>query len=145
LGECPECREAKRRDVIVAGEKVEHFTGKGKDLGALANDIVSYLESEGFTVQSSPQSSQGQVIQAKKGGFLRGVIDADRALTIMISGDPNDFTVRIGVGKWLEHLAVAAVETLLISDLFLLVDVGEMAWNIEVEDKIVRRIKELVG
>jgi hypothetical protein len=53
--------------------------------------------------------------------------------------------VRVGVGKWLEHLAVAAVETLLISDLFLLVDVGEMAWNIEVEDKIVRRIKELVG
>jgi hypothetical protein len=129
----------------MTGGKVEHFTGKNTDLGALAKEIVSYLEGEGFSVQSSPESAQGQVIQAKKGGFLRGVIDADRALTIMISGDPNDFTVRVGVGKWLEHLAVAAVETLLISDLFLLVDVGEMAWNIEVEDKIVRRIKELVG
>ena len=32
-----------------------------------------------------------------------------RALTILISGDPNDFTVRTGIGKWLEHLGVAAL------------------------------------
>jgi hypothetical protein len=73
------------------------------------------------------------------------VIAADRAMTIMISGSPQDFTVRIGIGKWLEHLAVTAVETLLISDLFLVVDVAEMAWNIEIEDKLVKDIKSFVG
>jgi hypothetical protein len=129
----------------MVAEKVEHFQGKNADFDSLQSEIESYLKGEGFTVQSAPPSAQGRVIQAKKGGFLRGVIDADRAFTIMIAGDPNDFTVRLGVGKWLEHLGVAAVETLLVSDLFLLVDVGEMAWNIEVEDKIAKKIRELVG
>lgn len=127
------------------GEKVKQFQDKGTDLGALQANIQSYLESDGFKVQTSPSSPHGTVIQAKKGGFLRGVVDADRALSIMISGDPNDFTVRIGVGKWAEHLAVAAVETLLISELFLVVDVAESAWNIEIEDKLVHSIESFIG
>jgi hypothetical protein len=129
----------------VIGEKVQHFQGKGTDLGQLQSKIVSYLESEKFTVQTSPESANGTVIQAKKGGFLDKAIDADRALSILISGDPNDFTVRIGIGKWLQHLGVAAVETLLLSDLFLVVDVGETAWNFEIEDKLAKQIESLVG
>jgi hypothetical protein len=62
-----------------------------------------------------------------------------------VSGNPNDFTVRIGIGKWLQHLGVAAVETLLISELFLPVDVAETAWNLEIEDKLGKQIKELVS
>jgi hypothetical protein len=127
------------------GEKVERFQGKGTDLSDLQGKIESYLESEGFTVQSSAPSAQGMVIQAKKGGFLSGVIAADRALSILISGAPDDFTVRIGIGKWLEHLAVAALETLLLSDLFLVVDVAEMAWNFEIENKFAKQIESLVG
>ena len=127
------------------GEKTLHFEGKGTNLGELQQKIDSYLQSDGFTVQTSAPSDQGTVLQAKKGGFLRGIVDADRALSILISGNPNDFTVRIGVGKWVEHLAVAAVETLLISDLFLLVDIGETAWNLEVEDKLVKEVQSVVG
>jgi len=49
------------------------------------------------------------------------------------------------VGKWLERLGVAAVETLLLSDLFLVVDVAEMAWNVEIEDKLAKKIASMVG
>ena len=107
------------------GDKVERFQGKGKDPSAVQTHIEEYLKSDGFTVQTSAPSAQGVVIQAKKGGFLRGVVDADRAMTITIAGSPDDFTVHIGIGKWLEHLGVAVIETLLISDLFLVVDVAE--------------------
>jgi hypothetical protein len=127
------------------GEKVQHFQGKGTDLSDLQAKIVSHLQSEGFTVQTSAPSPQGNVIQAKKGGFLDKVIAADRALSISVSGDPNDFTVKIGIGKWLEHLGVAAAETLLLSDLFLVVDVGETAWNLEIENKLAKEIESLVG
>ena len=127
------------------GEKIQHFQDKGTDLGDLQSKIASYLQGEGFTVQTSPKSTSGNVIQAKKGGFLDEVIDADRALSILVSGDPNDFTVRIGIGKWLQHLAVAAFETLLLSDLFLVVDVGETAWNFEIENKLAKQIESLVG
>jgi len=127
------------------GEKVQHFQGKGTDLSALQVKIVSYLQSEGFSVQTSAPSPHGTVIQAKKGGFLSGVIAADRALSILVSGDSSDFTVRIGIGKWLEHLGVAAIETLLLSALFLVVDVAEMAWNLEIENKLAKQIESFVG
>ena len=130
---------------MTLGDKSLHFQGKGTDLNVLQQRIEEYLKAEGFTVQSSAPSSQGLVLQAKKGGFLRGVVDADRALTIMLSGAPDDFTVRVGIGKWLEHLGVAAIETLLISDLFLVIDVADTAWNFEVEDKLVKQIESLVG
>jgi hypothetical protein len=127
------------------GDKELHFEGKGTDQSALQSHIEEYLKADKFTVQASNSSDQGVVLQAKKGGFLRGLVDADRALSIAITGSPADFRVRIGIGKWLEHLGVAAIETLLISDLFLVIDVAESAWNIEVEDKLVKDIKSFVG
>jgi hypothetical protein len=130
---------------MAIGDKTLHFQGKGTDLSALAQKIEEYLKSDGFSVQTSAPGTQGTLLQAKKGGFLRGVVDADRALSVLISGDPQDFTVRVGIGKWMEHLAVAAVETLLISDLFLVVDVAESAWNFEIEGKLVKQIESLVG
>jgi hypothetical protein len=129
----------------MVGEKVERFQGKSKDPSAVQSHIEEYLKNDGFTVTTSAPSGEGTAIQAKKGGFLRGVVDADRALTIVITGTADDFTVRIGIGKWLEHLGVAALETLALSDLFLVVDVAESAWNLEIEDKLVKDIKSFVG
>ena len=126
-------------------EKILHFKDKNADFSSLSSKISDYLKSDGFTVQSSPTSNQGTVLQAKKGKFLAGMIDADRAMTIYISGSPDDFTVRIGIGKWLEHLGIAMVETLLISDLFFVVDIAEMAWNLEIENKLVKEIESIVG
>ena len=127
------------------GDKEEHFQGKGTDLSALKSHIEEYLKTDGFEVQSSAPSEQGMVIQAKKGGILRGAVAADRALTITIAGSPADFTVRVGIGKWLEHLGVTAIETVLISALFLVVDVADIAWNVEIEDKLLKDIKSFVG
>jgi hypothetical protein len=127
------------------GEKIQHFQDKHTDLARLQGQIEDYLKSDGFKTQASPPSPHGTVIQAKKGGFLSAVIDADRALTILIDGEPDNFTIRTGVGKWLEHLAVAAVETLLLSELFLVVDVAETAWNVEIENKLAKKVAELIG
>ena len=127
------------------GDKSEHFEGKGTDLSALASHVEEYLKSEGFTVQTSPPSDQGTVIQAKKTGFLREVVAAERAFTITITGSSSDFTVRFGIGKWLQNLGVAALETLLVSELFLVVDVADSLWSLEVEDQIIADLKKFVG
>jgi len=127
------------------GDRQEHFQGKGTDLGALQSHVEEYLKNDGFKVKTSAPSDQGSVIQAKKGGFLAGVIDADRALTITVQGSPADFTVRVGVGKWLKDLEVAAIETLVLGDIFLVVDVAESAWNLEIEEKLIKDIRSFVG
>jgi hypothetical protein len=127
------------------GDRVEHFEGKGTDLNALQSHIEEYLKGDRFTVQTSAPSPQGTVIQARKGGFFAGFIDADRALTIAIQGSLTDFTVRVGIGKWIEHIATAAIETLLVSMLFLPVDVAETAWNAEIESKLIKDFKSFIG
>ena len=85
------------------------------------------------------------MIQAGKAGIPLDLITADRAFTILLSGQPNDFTVRIGIGKLVQNLAVAAAETLLVSWLFLAVDVLEMLCTVHVEKEIVGEISKLVG
>ncbi len=127
------------------GERVRHYQGKNADLNALKGKIEDYLKGKGFKIQSSKPSPHGTVIQAQKGGFLRSIVTADRALTILLDGEPNNFTVRVGVGKWLQHLGITAVEALLISELFLLVDVPETLWNLEVENEVIKKIDSLVG
>lgn len=130
---------------MTIGEKVLSFKDKHVDANDLQSKIQTYLKSDGFTTQSSADSAHGTVIQAKKGKFLAEIIDADRALTIMLSGSSDDFVVRIGIGRWLQHLGIAALETLLISDLFLVVDVAETAWNLEIEDKLAKQIESFVA
>ena len=120
------------------------FQGKNKDLTQLAQQIVQKLQVDGYKVQSTT-APLGQVIQAKKGGILRDIITADRAFTITLSGQPNDFTVHIGIGKFIQNLAVAAVETLLLSVLFLAVDVPEMLWTRHVENEIIKKIIQIIG
>jgi hypothetical protein len=127
------------------GDKEVHFAGKGTDLHALQAHIEKYLTDDGFSTQASPTSDQGVVIQAKKGGWLREIVAADRALTITITGSSSDFTVRVGIGKWLEHLGVAAIETLLLSELFLFIDLADALWNLEIEDKLIADFTTFIG
>jgi hypothetical protein len=128
----------------MVSEKVLRFTNKNKDLNQLANQIVQQLNSEGYMTQSA-SAPLGIIIQAQKGGILRDVITAGRAFSILISGQPNDFTVHVGIGKWIQNIAVAAIETLFLSWLFLAVDVPQMLWTRHVEETIVKEITQIVG
>jgi len=127
----------------VISEKVLHFTGKNKDLTQLSQQIVSQLNTEGYKTQMAT-APLGIVIQAKKAGILRDIITADRAFTIVIAGQPNDFTIHVGIGKWIQNIAVAVVETL-VTWLFLVVDIPEMLWTREVEKTVIKEITQIVG
>ncbi len=120
------------------------FQGKNKDLNQLSQQIVQQLTSDGYKTQATT-APLGQVIQAKKAGILRDIITADRAFSILITGQPNDFTIHIGVGKWIQNIAVAAAEAILLSWLFLAVDVPEMLWTQHVERGIAKEITQIVG
>jgi len=130
--------------LMLVSEKVMRFQGKNKDLNQLSQQIVQQLESEGYKTQSTT-APLGIVIQAKKAGILRDIITADRAFSILITGQPNDFSIHVGIGKWIQNLAVAAAEVILLSWLFLAVDVPEMLWTRHIENTIVKEITQIIG
>ena len=128
-------------------EKEMRFQGKNKDLSQLSQQIGAYLQNDGYKVQSATLTapSAGFVVQAQKAGILRDIITAERCFTITTTGQPNDFTVKIGIGKWVRNIAVAVAEAAIISVLFLAVDVPEMLWTIHVENTIAKKITELAA
>lgn len=128
----------------MVSEKVVRFQNKNKDLNQLAQQTVTMLEQDGYKTQMTSNSPVGTIIQAKKAGILRDIITADRAFTIMITGVSDDFAIHVGIGKWVQNIAVAAAEALLLSLLFLAVDVPEMLWTRHVENEILKKITSLV-
>lgn len=120
------------------------FQGKNKDLDQLAQQIEQQLKTDGYKTQST-KAPIGNVIQAQKAGVLRGLVDANRAFSILISGQPNDFSVHIGIGKWFQNLGVAIVETILFSPLALVVDGAEILWTTHVESGLAKQITQIVG
>ncbi|HJW19882.1 MAG TPA: hypothetical protein VJ571_04925 [Candidatus Nitrosotalea sp.] len=125
-------------------EKIVNFQNKGKDLNQLAQQIVTMLDADGYKTQLTTNSPIGIIIQAQKAGILRDIITADRAFTIMITGNSDNFAIHIGIGKWVQNIAVAVVETLLLSVLFLAIDIPEMLWTRHVENEILQKIIQLV-
>ncbi|MEW9491220.1 MAG: hypothetical protein TQ35_0003330 [Candidatus Aramenus sulfurataquae] len=115
-----------------------------KDLNAVVNQFVQYLQSQGFKVQQKIENNKA-VVQAQKGGILRDLIAADRALTFTFENNPDGLKVTAGIGKWLQNILVTAIETLLISGLFLAVDVPEMLWTSHVESNILKELDKIVS
>lgn len=127
----------------MVSEKTLRYQGKNTNLHDLAGRIVNQLSLDGYKTQQK-EAPMGTIIQAQKAGILRDIITADRAFTILISGQPNDFTITVGIGKLIQNLAVAAVETLFVTWLFLAVDVPEMLWTREVEGQLIKEIDQIV-
>lgn len=127
----------------MVGTRVLSYQNKNIDLNELGQNIAQFLESERFKVQSMPLPG-GYIIQAQKGGILSDIIAAERALTITIEGTPSDFTIKVGVGKLVQNLAVMAAEAILLSSIFLVVDIPEMLWTEHVEKGIISKIQSMV-
>ncbi len=125
-------------------EKTLRFQEKNRDLAQLAQEIEGTLRSQGYKTQAAAMPS-GRVVQAQKGGILSDIITAERAFTILLTGQPDDFSIRVGIGKLVQNLAVMASESILLSWLFLGVDVPEMLWTRHVEKGLIREIRQLVG
>lgn len=63
----------------------------------------------------------------------------------MVSGRPDDFTVHMGIGKFIQNIRIVAAETLLLSELSLAVDVPEMLWTRHAEEGLAKEIAQPVG
>lgn len=120
------------------------FVGKNVDISKLASSVESYLTSKGYQTQSYRSSDGSLIVQARKGGFLRAIVNAQRAFTIHISGSPDNVGVNIGVANWGQDIAVGAIEAMLVSDDLALLSGVEALWNLQIEKEIMKTIEQLV-
>ncbi len=123
--------------------KKEKTINTSVPLEQIVNSFVTYLQGQGWKVQQLSGNGKA-VIQAQKAGILRDIFTADRALTFTLEqAGNNQVLVRVGAGKWIQNIAVTAIETIVLSELFLFVDVPEMLWNTHVESELLKRLEQI--
>lgn len=127
----------------MVSEKILRVHNKNRDLSSLSQQIVQQLQSEGYKTNMA-NAPLGTIIQAQKGGTPRDLVVSGRAFTIMVTGQPSDFSVHKGVGKFFQNLGVIAAEALLLSELFRDVDISEMLWTERVEKGLANEITQIL-
>ncbi|MCY0859171.1 MAG: hypothetical protein OWQ54_01945 [Sulfolobaceae archaeon] len=124
--------------------KKEKVYSVNVDMEKVVNEFANHLKNEGYKVQQKIEGNKA-IIQAQKGGILRDIIAAERALTFTFEKLENGLKVSVGIGKWIQNLAVTAVEVIFLSELFLAVDVPEMLWNEHVENNLLKELDSIVS
>ncbi len=112
------------------------------DVQKMVDEFVNYLKNQGYKVQEKVEGNYA-LVQAQKGGILRDIIAAERALTFKFEKTSDGVKVTAGIGKWLQNIAVTALEVLFLSEIFLFVDVPEMLWNEHVESNMMKKLDEI--
>jgi hypothetical protein len=124
--------------------RTKEFNGKNIDLDKLSSVVEQYFANEKFKTQLGKHPN-GTLIQATKEGLLRSIAGMDRAYSITVSGTPDDAKISIGMGKWLQDLGVAAIESFLLTPELAFFEVPESLWSFEIEDKFWKYIENQIN
>src|SRR5712692_1604642 len=121
-----------------------YYPGVEADVSKLIAEL-RHLFDEDYEVQTM-QVSATSVLQARKSNTLRDLTGLSSALTIKITPEAGGTRVEIGMQKWFDKAAVAAVGAIVFAPLLALAALGaywqyrltEDAWKI-IEDHIARK------
>ena len=121
-----------------------YYPGVEADVPKLSAELRPLFDSE-YELQAF-QVSNTSIVQARKSNTLRDLTGLSSALTIKITPEPDGTRVEIGMQKWFDKAAVAAVGAIVFPPLMALAALGaywqykvtEDAWKI-IEDHIARK------
>ncbi|HKP73307.1 MAG TPA: hypothetical protein VJT82_10250, partial [Pyrinomonadaceae bacterium] len=95
-----------------------YYPGVEADVQQLVAELRRLFDDGDYEVQSM-QVAQTAVVQARKSGTLRDLTGLSAALTIKITPEHGGTRVEIGMQKWFDKAAVAAVAVLLSAGMLL--------------------------
>ena len=123
--------------------KKEMNLNSSKNLNDVVSQFGQFLQNQKWKVQSNVQGEKA-VVQAQKPGILRDIVAADRALTFTFDATaPGQIKVTTGVGKLLKNLAITAIETILLSEIFVLVDIPEIMFTEHIEKELLAQLQAI--
>ena len=122
-----------------------YYPGVEVDVPQVMAELRRLFDEDDYEVQTMQVSSTA-VLQARKSNTLRDLTGLSAALTIKITPEHGGTRVEIGMQKWFDKAAVAAVGAIIFAPLLALAALGaywqyrvtEDAWKI-IEDHIARR------
>ncbi len=122
------------------------YPGVEADAARLQAELRGLFDGEGAFEVQTMQVSSTAVLQARKTGMLRDLTGLSSALTIKITPEHGGTRVEIGMQKWFDKAAVAAVAWLMFPPLLALPALGaywqheltEDAWKL-IESHIARK------
>ena len=113
----------------------KNYQDKNCDLDTLSKDINSWFSNQGYQVQSN-KTEGAWVVQAQKTEAWRKAVGASRAFNIVIQGQPNDFSVEVGIGEWASNLTAGGVAALLTGGSTLFISGLAAGWSKKIESDI---------
>ena len=99
------------------------------DLHKLAATVERFFIEEGFVVKLA-ENDTGAVIQARKGGIFRTLLEMDRALTVVVEFKNKSIIISMGVAKMVENVDVNQV---IHSSDSIFIKIPEALWAYETE------------
>ena len=99
------------------------------DLHKLAATVERFFIEEGFVVKLA-ENDAGAVIQARKGGVFRTLLEMDRGLTVVIAYKNKSVQISMGVAKIMENIDV---DHAISSNDSNFIKVPEALWAYEIE------------
>ncbi len=121
------------------------YPGVGADTVQLMNELQRLFDNDtAFEVQTMQVSSTA-VLQARKTSTLRDLTGLSAALTVKITPEHGGTRVEIGMQKWFDKAAVAAVAVILSSGLLLALPALGAYWQHKLTEDAWKRIEDHIA
>lgn len=117
-----------------------YYPGVEVDAPRLIAELRQVLDAEEYEVQTM-QVSATSVLQARKTGTLREITGLSAALTVKITSEHGGTRVEIGMQKWFDKAAVAALTMIVMPWLVALPALGAY-WQHQLTEKSWRVVEE---
>ena len=120
-----------------------YYPGVEADVLKLITELRNLFD-EDYEVQTM-QVSSTSVLQARKSSTLRDLTGLSAALTIKITSEAGGTRVEMGMQKWFDKAAVAAVALLLSAGLLLALPALGAYWQYKITEDAWKVIEEHIG
>ncbi len=110
-----------------------YYPGVEADVQSLVAELRRLFDEGDYEVQTM-QVAQTAVLQARKSGTLRDLTGLSAALTIKITPEHGGTRVEIGMQKWLDKAAVAAIAVYLTAGLLLALPALGAYWQYKITE-----------
>src|SRR5918999_4283422 len=120
-----------------------YYPGVEADIPQLSSELRNLFDSE-YEVQVF-QVSNTSIFQARKSNTLRDLTGLSSALTIKITPEPGGTRVEMGMQKWFDKAAVAAVALLLSAGLLVALPALGAYWQYKITEDAWKLIEQHIA